>query len=356
MSGVRLRHPRSGPPIGFFSAYQCLLSRQWEGRVVQSAQKLKPAGKESLRNVCGMGQDGWQPWPVFWVRHHNARLVGDSLVHLDEKKNACVEAVYGDYVGRDDPSMRYLWLPSPVFLEGNWTSVIARWADGFYHWFLDALPRLALLPEFPQDTRILVPGPLRPYQCQTLQWLGLENRIRSTVEKHLIIEDYFFSSPTALTGCDNPYAIHFLRETFLKFADVSSQPPLRFYVTRLNKSRAAVNESAVIDLFLQSGWAVIDPEELSLPQQIQLFANAEAVCGIHGGGLTHLLWCRPGCKVLELCARNYLNGCYEGLASYLSLDYHYMICEADEGFGSRVDLDAVARWLLISSTITRQSG
>jgi capsular polysaccharide biosynthesis protein len=95
----------------------------------------------------------------------------------------------------------------------------------------------------------------------------------------------------------------------------------------------------MIDFLRGEGWAIIQAEKYSLKQQIGLFRNARAVCSIHGAGLTNLLWCDKGCKVLELCAANYLNGSLEGLALCLGLDHRFLVYPADDKFRIRVDME-----------------
>src|SRR6185503_756778 len=112
-----------------------------------------------------------------------------------------------------------------IRLEGNWTSVVSRWSEGFYHWFMDVLPRLALLAEFPSDTQIIAPTIHANYQRDSLKWLGLENRSRPTSERRLSIEHYYFSSPTNITGLFAPCAVSFLRRSFLTHRDVRYDPP-----------------------------------------------------------------------------------------------------------------------------------
>jgi capsular polysaccharide biosynthesis protein len=186
---------------------------------------------------------------------------------------------------------------------------------------------------------------LAPYQQQTLQWLGLADRIRPTEEKHLLIEHYYFCSLTSMTGCYNPFAVQFLRRSFLPHAKLEYEPPPRFYVRRVGKSRPIDNEHEVLDFFRKRGWAIIDTEQLPLGIQIRLFSQAEMICAPHGAGLTNLLWSPPGCKVLELCASTYLNGIYEGLAECLALQYRYLIFEGDNTFRSRINLEELERAL-----------
>jgi hypothetical protein len=333
-----------GPPKGFFSAYELLESGKLEGKVLLRSQDVPPAAPESLRRKSRLEQDLYQPWPVFWTLHPEARLIAKSLGLLDGRKRLSQEGAFGP-PAESDPAWRSVFLPRATRLAGNWTSITGRWAEGYYHWFLDALPRLALLPELPPDTRIIVPPRLAPFQQQTLQWLGLENRVRPSGETNLLIERFYFCPPTSMTGCYNPFAFQFLRRSFLPRADPKYEAPPRFYLRRVGKVRPIVNEDEVLDFFRNRGWAIIDTEQLQLAQQIGLFSRAEMICAPHGAGLTNLLWCPPGCKVLELCASTFLNGVYEGLADWLGLRHRYLIFEGDNTFQSRIHLQEVERAL-----------
>jgi capsular polysaccharide biosynthesis protein len=336
---------RWGPPKGIFSDYELLRQNRVSGRVVMTSQIVPVARADSLRKLSRLGQDGFQPWPVFWTRHQNARLVAKTLVLEDERRHISTEGAFRNHMTRLDPAWRYFRLPPPVRLAGNWTSVISGSSTLFYHWFLDALPRLAVLPEFPDDTKVLVHAELPAYKLDTLKWLGLEGRFRPTAERHLIIENYYFSSHASMTGGASPYSVAFLRRVFLNKADLSYDPPRKFYLRRVGKSRGIVNEAEVLDFFQNLGWAIVDTEAMPLAQQIRLFAQAERIVTLHGGGLTNLLWCQPGCQVLELCASTYLNGVYEGLAESLRLNYRFLICPADAAQRTVVSVDALKQAL-----------
>jgi len=332
-----------GPPKGFFSDYELLAKGKVKGRIILTSQTTPPVQADSLRKVARLGQEGFQPWPVFWTHHNEARLVGETLVLRDDRKRLSIEAAFGRHMSRIDPAYRTFRLPPPVRLEGNWTSLLSQASTMFYHWFLDALPRLAVLRELPPDIQVLVHPELPAFKLDTLKWLGLEGRFRPTSEKHLVIENYYFTSLTAMTGCYSPYAVEFLRRAFLDKADMDYDPPRKFYLRRVGKSRGIANEEPVLDLFRNLGWAIVDPEAMPMARQIRLFSGAEQIVALHGGGLTNLLWCAPGCKVLELLASTYLNGVYEGLSEVLRLDYRFLICPADAAQRPAVDVDALAK-------------
>ncbi|MGD1085712.1 MAG: glycosyltransferase family 61 protein [Verrucomicrobiota bacterium] len=334
-----------GPPKGFYSEFDLLQKKLLPGRVYFASQPTPLIAPDSLRKRCGFEQDKFQPWPFFWTHHPHARLIGTSLVRLDDRKRLSLEGAFSPPAAKRDPAYRTLFLPRPTHLPGNWTSVVAQWGQGYYHWLMDALPRLTLLPEFPQDTQIIVPSKLAAFQLETLEWMGLQNRFRPTAETHLVLENYYFCSMTSASGCYNPFAVQLLRGLFLKRADASYDPPRRFYLRRVGKIRPLLNEPEVLEFFQERGWGVVDTEQMSIARQIQLFSRAEMVVAQHGAGLTNLLWCQPGCKVLELCPSTYLNGVFEGLAQCVGADHRHLVFQGDFGLRSRVDLKMVAKVL-----------
>ncbi len=338
--------PRLGPARGLFHAYDELRTGRLDGEILLERQTIVPSPDGSLKILAKLGQAGYQPWPVFWTRHDHARLIGEAALLVDHHKRACAEAVYL-HLHDGDPGYNALWLPMPIRLSGNWTSVISRWPTNYYHWFTDCLTRLALLERMPADTKILVPHELQPFQKETLRWLGLTDRIVPLPGRHLMVDHYYFSSPTVMMGCANPYGVQFLREKFLPRADASFHGPEKIYIRRRDKSRGIRNETDVIAFLEMHGWQAVDLESLTLAQQIHLFAHARAVCGLHGAGFTNLLWCRPGCVAVELLAENFLNGCYEALAGCLAVEHRFLVMPGDEQSRIQVNLDQLGKLLPI---------
>jgi hypothetical protein len=342
---------RFGPPKGSFSICQSLLHEQRRpGRVVLTDQGAPEVPPDSLLVISNLKQHTSQPWPIFWSRHKNARLVASSLALLDERKCLCRESVYSDMCLEDDPAWRYAVLPEPTLLSGNWTSLVSRWcpnggAAPFSHWIMDALPRLALLKEFPADTQIMVPARLAGYQKESLKLLGLLDRVRCTPERHVIAENYYFSAPTAMISTYNPYGVNWLRSVFLPHADKSYQGPKRFIIQRKGKSRGIKNEAEVNDYFQKLGWAIIDTETLTFAQELQLFSNAEAFAGVLGSGFTNAIWSPPGCKVITFVADTWLDGWTEWICHVNRLDYHWQSFASDHEMMVTVDPDEVKKLL-----------
>jgi hypothetical protein len=64
---------------------------------------------------------------------------------------------------------------------------------------------------------------------------------------------------------------------------------------------------------------------LSVAQQAALLAEAEVVLAIHGSGLTNIVFCQPGTKVVELFSPYYVYPCYWLLSNLMQLEYYYLL-------------------------------
>jgi hypothetical protein len=357
--GIELVRRLPGPanfglPRGFYSDLELLQAHppRIEGGIVLLDQGPLSAEPDSLLALCGRGQHLNQPWPVFWTHRCNAELVGPSLVHVDARGRLCREAAYSRYA-EGDPSYFYRRRGcQPVHLQGNWTSIVSRWmptdeSKAFGHWLLDVLPRLAVLKEFPSDTRIIVPHHRAAYQVESLTMLGVVDRCRWTAEQDLRIENYYFSAPTSMIGCYNPHAIHWIREAFLPVVKDDTRPtPARFFVRRVGNVRNMVNEAEVLAFFRDIGWEIVNPGELRFADQIRYFSRAEAVCGIHGSAFNNTLWCQPGTPQIELFASSYPASESEWIARCLPpSNYHHLIFPTDHRLNAIVDLDQLRQKL-----------
>jgi capsular polysaccharide biosynthesis protein len=172
-----------------------------------------------------------------------------------------------------------------------------------------------------------------------LERLNLGARIIETEATAMTIEHFYFSSPSSMTGCWNPYAVDFLRDSFLPHA--SPRPtalPKRFYIIRDGYTRGVSNEVEVREFFTRKGWALLAPEKLSIPDQIALFRDAEAIAGVHGSAFTNLVWASPSARVLELVPENFMSGAFEWLARANGLRHDFLVCAADHQSNIHVNL------------------
>jgi capsular polysaccharide biosynthesis protein len=337
---------RFGPPARTFSVYQALRCGwpKLNGRIVLHDQGVPRVDGDSLLVTTGLEQHIEQPWPIVWSEHSDARLITKSLAMLMPDKRLCVESAYNERRWRTDSASRFLRLAPPVRLDGNWTSLVSRWVPNrgfaiYGHWLHDALPRLALLSEFPPDTKIIVPADLRPYQKESLEMMGVWDRCRPTSEHHLEIGRYFFSSPMSMIDCYNPYATHVTRQALLPKADQNYSGPKKFFFHRTGKSRAIENSAEIRDFFRGKGWAVVNDMDLTFAQTIKLFSEADAICSFVGSNMSNVIFCKPGCLVVHLVPDFWLDGWVDWIAQVVKLDYHAAVIPCGGRYVPKIIID-----------------
>ena len=92
-----------------------------------------------------------------------------------------------------------------------------------------------------------------------------------------------------------------------------------------SKHRKIKNESEILPLLERFKFKIIIPEEMTFEEQINIYNNANILGGLHGGGLTNILFMNPGTKLLEVRRENdKLNNCYYTLSSELGINYYYV--------------------------------
>ena len=75
------------------------------------------------------------------------------------------------------------------------------------------------------------------------------------------------------------------------------------YVSRLSQSgssRAMLNEAELIKRLKAMGFQIVNPEELSVREQIRVFSSASMVVGPSGSGMFNVVFCHPGTKVIDI--------------------------------------------------------
>ncbi|OZH55086.1 hypothetical protein AFK68_06815 [Hydrocoleum sp. CS-953] len=66
---------------------------------------------------------------------------------------------------------------------------------------------------------------------------------------------------------------------------------------------------------------------MSLENQIATFAHAKIIVAPHGSGLTNIVFCNPGTKVIELFSPHYLRYYYWHISQLLGLEHYFLIGE-----------------------------
>jgi capsular polysaccharide biosynthesis protein len=107
--------------------------------------------------------------------------------------------------------------------------------------------------------------------------------------------------------------------------------------------RHIVNEEEVERLLAEFGFETVSCGSMPVEAQMTLFNRADAVIGVHGGGLTNLIFSEPGTQVLEIFGTEAAQGVsnYRVVCSRLGMPYgRFLAGSVDTGAGREPhDLD-----------------
>lgn len=225
----------------------------------------------------------------------------------------------------------------PAYYPGTVFSLLAGGGARtyFYHWVVDAAPRLGLLQEsglFNAVDFFLVPNYDLPFQAQFLEHFGIkkERVINGTQVDHLHADSLIVTSYTVVKSHHPRWMCDWLYDSFISRENV--QPANKFiYIARgdAGRNRKVLNEGAVISVLKQYGFEICYLSNMSITDQSRLFNSARVVVAPHGAGLTNLVFCQPGIRVLELFPDAYVRHVYCDISSKRGLEYDFLLCAAD---------------------------
>lgn len=191
--------------------------------------------------------------------------------------------------------------------------------------------------------------PLREGQKNLLHYAKLDQNDCHFYHKHknLTLENVYFSDlpysdfvyePSTLL---RPYADSLMRAAG---AEVRSTG-IKLYISRRDSpQRPMLNELELETLLSQKGYQIAQLSKLSLVEQMSLLHQADVIIAPHGAGLSNLIFCRPGTKIIELSGDTYINSCFVRISQVLGFDHTLALFSAKGEIGGaprswRVDLD-----------------
>ncbi|MBS1978371.1 MAG: glycosyltransferase family 61 protein [Bacteroidetes bacterium] len=194
--------------------------------------------------------------------------------------------------------------------------------ENYFHLYNDVLAKIFFLKSFGVDVEeytVIVAGALwdKPYFkaiverstfLRSLPWLVQR-------EEYLVCDKVVFCKPMT-------HRLDLWKEIVSPFVHRAGGQR-RIFITRSKESlRYLENENEVISLFKIQGIEIYNCDALSLEQQSELFASAVLIIGIHGAGLTNLIYRNSPCHVIELFP--------PPESDYLP--FHYVMLAGQQGF------------------------
>jgi hypothetical protein len=204
------------------------------------------------------------------------------------------------------------------------------------HFLLDNCSRIAIFRRYTDRPLTYLIAGNYPYYRDILTLAGYANHVlQPEAVRFSVRADALLVSSNIVEDLRHPahlcasWALDFLRRSLLP-ADRGGAVR-KLYVKRSDAgSRNVLNEDEVCATMAQHGFESVALSTFDASDQIALFQSASHVVGVHGAGLTNVLFCDPGTQVLEIVPPMVATDAYWTLCSQLGHRYTAMIAEDPE--------------------------
>jgi hypothetical protein len=169
----------------------------------------------------------------------------------------------------------------------------------YSHWLVESVARALLYRPLDDGTRLYLTPPLCEWQREILKLIGVADERILELEPQGPVrfrEVVAVSRGMGAMPALRPAAVHAIAGLA-----PASAGRRRIYCSRAVALRRHVaNEVDMVDMLAGHGFEAICPETLPFGEQIETFAEAEAVLALHGSALTNIAFSRSGTRVIEL--------------------------------------------------------
>ena len=267
---------------------------------------------------------------VLHVRNGTLGLVNDAPVVFDSERH--IHPVYSSFYYPILPHMgdgHCLKLDEAIEIDGR---AIVMMDDvggvNYSHWLCDWLPRLTALSTVLEDTYVVVLSCKTSWQLETLRACGFPPRRIVSLTPWQAVRARELIVPSYLSEVLHPayrgarWALDFLDRKLDTLPGELTDAPRRVYFSRADaRVRRIANEEAFAAYLEALDYQTFTASDLSVAAQARLFRSATSIVSLHGAGLTNVVFCKPGCKVLEIVPENYGMPTFWILANGKSVDF-----------------------------------
>ncbi|MGB3512439.1 MAG: glycosyltransferase family 61 protein, partial [Microcoleaceae cyanobacterium] len=300
------------------------------------AQLQKAAKTPTFVTTIPAGKAWIMPRKSYWQLCHAIAIITPDNYLLADVSREYPSPLPG--CDKHDPSKHQVFLEElPVLekIDGKVAILSSLSGNVYFHWMVDLLPRIEILRRGVNLAEIdwfVVNNNQQPFQQETLKAVGIPEKKILASDRHPYIQAKNLVVPSfaSYLGWLQPWGLKFLRQVFLTEKILSKSGfPERIYISRDNaKYRRVLNEVEVQDILKKVGFITVTPEAMSLENQIATFAHAKIIIAPHGSGLTNIVFCNLGAKVIELFSPHYLRYYYWQISQLLGLEHYYLAGEA----------------------------
>ncbi len=235
--------------------------------------------------------------------------------------------------GPQNGAMQTLRMGSLTKLGGRIAVLNMAGAGMYYHWMIDVLPRLFLLKSTGLLSSVdkLIASCAQKFQRESLDSLGIPKGmiLDPGISKKFYVQAEELVVPSLVGYLDQPsrWVAQQWQAQFKSWFPSLRQVTNRkiFISRRLTTGRKLLNEDQIWNYLEPLGFELVELENMDFKAQLKLFNQCQTIVAPHGSGLTNILFCQSGTKVIDLMSPYWVNPCYALISEHCQLDYHCLL-------------------------------
>jgi capsular polysaccharide biosynthesis protein len=225
-------------------------------------------------------------------------------------------------------------------LEGKTANLFATGSAMFSHWTFDVLPRVKMLAERGHPIEsfdhvvIAARNPGFGFHAQGLAAVGIDpGKVFVAAEGRPVFSFEHLVQPSKcrVGYYGEPWVYEEVRRLFAGGRLDGAGPGERLFIGRKNTNkRTVLNYAEIEPVLAAAGFSTVYAEDFSIAEFAQVLNKARAIVAVHGAGLSNIVFCEPGTRLMELYGPHIT---YEfwGIANTLGLDHHILAGYDDQG-------------------------
>lgn len=212
------------------------------------------------------------------------------------------------------------------------------------HWLAEDLPRLRGYHRYQEATgrtpTILIKQNPPGWMIETLNLLGFSSSDwvewdgDSAIASRLVVPQLntYDSIGTAFDPQGRKWVSQEMKQR-INMSDANDFPD-RIFTSRQGQSREIINYDEIRRVLNEFDIAPVQPENMSIDNQIQLFSQADVIVGPFGANLTNIIFSEDS-TVVEIFPNNDIRPVFYITANEQGLDYDYVVGEPDPTIDNR---------------------
>ncbi|MES2268716.1 MAG: glycosyltransferase family 61 protein [Bacteroidota bacterium] len=297
--------------------------------------------------------------PSFYVRRFkNAFCFTHSEEVYSTKKDVIVEHTSQKANPKIGESKKVFYRTKKRKIPGSAVHLsLSGLENNYYHFLTECLARVYLLERSKFKPEFYIISNHLSFQAEMLELIGIDKDRIIPTNSNLLLQVETLIVPDLINNWayahyrgveafqkqwQPTWLVNLYREK-ISLLGKDSFKGTKIYASRDKaRYRTFENRDEVNALFTQLGFEIYYLEEMSVSQQIEVFANAAYIVGVHGAGLANLYFANTEAKVLELFPEYYHDTSYRILTAAQGLDYAYLT-----GVSANIDVDPIQEDLYI---------